>query len=157
MKLSRAAWHVGIILVGITSAGCWSVAASVGGGALLGVGIYAARDTAEEVVPLPLNVMEKLARDTLKTLDVDVVNVEHNQSDDSTTACHFEACLVGDKVTSVDVVLERLSDKMTRVSVTARRGWASPQLETAGEILARIVAAGHKARGHATRPSGNPI
>lgn len=139
------------------SAGCWSVAASVGGGALLGLGIYAARDTAEEVVPLPLNLVEELARDALKTLDVDVVDVEHNQSDDNTTMCHFEACLVGDELTSLDVVLERLSDKMTRVSVTARRGWASPQLETAGEILACIVAAGHKACGHATRPSRNPI
>ncbi|MFH1731836.1 MAG: hypothetical protein ABIF82_09325 [Planctomycetota bacterium] len=149
--------HLFMAGLAFASAGCWSVAASITGGALLGVGMYAARDTAEEVVPLPLNVMEELARDTLKTLDVDVVNVEHNQSDGSTTACHFEACLVGDKVTSVDVVLERLSDKMTSVSVTARRGWASPQLETAGEILARIVAAGHKACGHATRSSGDPI
>lgn len=82
---------------------------------------------------------------------LDVVNVERNQSDGSTTACHFEACLAGDKVTSVDVVLERLSDKMTRVSVTARKGWASPQLETAGEILASIVAAARRRRRH----SGN--
>ena len=38
--------------------------------------------------------------------------------------------------------IERLSSALTRVTVTASRGWLKPERETAEEILARIVKEG---------------
>ena len=143
-RVYAVALHLVLAAVAATCAGCWSVAASVAGGTLLGVGSYAASDTSRAIVRLPLDRTEALTRKILAELDIDIAEVARKKCEGVDTKCHFEAGLLGEEVIPIDVTLERLSRALTRVTVTVSRGVLKPELETAEEILARIVRAADK-------------
>jgi len=139
MRVNRIVAHLLLAAAAALTVGCWSVAAGVTGGALLGAGAHAVDDSSQKVVAMPLGQIEAVTRAALAGLDVDVVNVSRTTSEGADTGCRFEACLIGEDVIPVDVILEGLSGGMTKVTVIASRGWAKPEPETAEEILARIV------------------
>lgn len=142
MREDRVLAHLLLVAVVPLLAGCWSVAASATGGALLGVGTHAVSDTSQAVLSLSFGRTEILTRKTLAALAVDIVDVTRKKREGTDTKCHFEAGLSGEDVILVDVLIERLSSALTRVTVTASRGWLKPERETAEEILARIVKEG---------------
>ena len=141
MRANRMLAHLLLVALIPLLAGCWSVAASVTGGTLLGVGSHAVSDTSHAVVALPLGRTEARTRKTLAELDVDIADITRKKCEGADTTCHFEAGLLGKGMILVDVTLERLSSALTRITVTASRGWLRPELETAEEILTRIVKA----------------
>jgi len=144
MRANNVLAHLLLVAFVIVLAGCSSVAASVAGGTLLGVGAHAVDDTSHTILALPLDRTEVLTRKTLAALDIDIADVDRKKLEGTGTKCRFEAGLLGDGMISVDVILERLSSTLTRVTVTASRGALKPDLETAEKILTRIVRAANE-------------
>jgi len=139
MRTMNPLAHAALLAAVLATAGCTAVAAGIAGGALLGIGGYAISDSSQRTVSAPIEEVEAAARDALAELDVTVVDDGACRTGNMITRRDLGACLVGDRVIPVDIVLERLSDQMTSVQVSARSGWFRPEQGTAEEILNRIV------------------
>jgi len=144
MQGKLAAWHIVFAVSVLASAGCSSVAASVAGGGLLGLGVHSFQKASERTVDLPLEQVEIATRRALAELDIQLVDVRKRRCDKTVTRCDLEACLVGYDLIPLDVELERLTKKMTKVRVTAKRHCLAPEQETADEVLAHIIRAARR-------------
>ena len=104
-----------------------------------GFGACAISGGCEQVGSLPLKAAEGATDNTPNKLDISIVSAQHAACENKDTAGHYEACLVGENLIPVDVTVEELSGALTKITVTARPGWLTPEHETAREILARTV------------------
>ena len=128
-----------LALLGLACTGCWTIAASVAGGALLATGVRSMEDSVEESVAMPLEEAAAAAHTALDELDVQVVRQSAHRAAKTITRYDLEACMVGDEMTPVDVTVEKLSAKVTRIRVTARQSWSRPEPYIARKILDRIA------------------
>jgi hypothetical protein len=132
-------WHIGLVFGLLAAAGCGSVAGSVAGGTAVAYGSHLFHNSCEETVLLPLADARRAAREALRDLRVDVLGVKPKGEGAACTGVDIEGCLLGEELIAVDVVLERLGSRMTRVEVRAGRGWHRPEPELAGAVLKQIV------------------
>jgi hypothetical protein len=142
-----------ILLLCVLSTGCVGVAAGVAGGTVLAVTRHALDDTAERTLPTDLSQAEAITRSVLDAHDVRVIEVRPSREDGQITGWTFEGGTVGAEVVSIDVVLAKVSDDLTRVRVTATTGWLSPDFETAEAIVERISRQAYRAVARAAAPA----
>lgn len=127
-----------VLLLCVLSTGCVGVAAGVAGGTLLAVTRHAFDDSSERTLPTDLPETEAITRSVLDAYGIHVLEVRPSRDDGQITGWTFEGGSVGTKVVSIDVVLAKVSDDLTRVRVSASTGWLSPDFETAEAIVVRI-------------------
>lgn len=133
--------------------GCWSVAATVAGGAMLATGAYVLDDSAEQVLPIPMAEAESVVRGSLAQLDILIAEAKPSYSNGAVSRWVFYAAAVGDEVVPVDVTLSQVSQEMTRVTVKVRGSDLMPDMEMASTVVARIRA---EARERALAPRTAP-
>ena len=130
---------VGLSILLIAAAGCAEVAASAAGGALVLAGGHVLSDSAEDVFALDIERIEELTADVLEELDVDVADTTRTREEGGVARCHIEGCLLGAEMVPVDVDLERVTSRMTRIRVSARSSAFHPEPAVSAEILGRIA------------------
>ena len=145
--------HSPIILVCLALTGCWSVAASVTGGSLLGIEAYLLHRSADETVTLSMADTERATRRALDELGVCILKATPTVRGPFVTRWDFDAGVVGDDVTSIDIILKRVSRDLTDISVTATTGPLCPGAATAQSVLDRILKVARKNASHTTDPN----
>ena len=125
-----------ILLLAPLTAGCSSVAAGLACGVLLATGDHVIKDTSEEIT-----------RQVFRELSLHVLEETPTRQDDGRlTRWNFEAGVAIGEVVSVDVVLEKVSKNLTRITVEATKGWLRPDLATAQAVIMEIsIGANRKA------------
>ena len=136
-----------ILLLAPLVAGCSSVAAGLACGVLLATGDHMIKDTAVETVALPISEAEEITRQVFRELSLHVLEETPTRQDDGRlTRWNFEAGVAIGEVVSVDVVLEKVSKNLTRITVEATKGWLRPDLATAQAVIMEIsIGANRKA------------
>ncbi len=137
---------LGLAFMAALPSGCTTVAGGLAGGALLSASEHVATDGSQDVISLPIDLVERAARSAMSALGVDIVSEKPTREAGEIVRWDFEAAIVGDEIINVDVGLDRIKSNMTRVRVRARRGLLSPDLTTATMIVDRIVRAAHAAK-----------
>ena len=128
-----------VLLLAPLVAGCSSVAAGLACGVLLAAGDHTIKDTAVETVALPISDAERITRQVLRELSLHVLDETPTRQDDGRLVrWDFEAGVMAEELVSVDVVLERVSKNLTRITVEANKGWLSPDLTTAQAVMTEI-------------------
>lgn len=131
---------LGLALLALFSGGCASVAASVAGGGLVAAGLYVVQDTAEETVCAPIAGAQDVVHTVLQRLHVDTVDIQKHVKDKTIRQYRFECNLVGQDIVPVDIELTEMSPQMTKITVSARRDLAHPELETAQRLIEQFTA-----------------
>jgi len=128
-----------ILLLAPLTAGCSSVAAGLACGVLLATGDHVIKDTAVETVAVPISEADELSLHVLEETPT-------RQDNGRLTRWSFEVGVMAEELVSVDVVLEKVSKNLTRVTVEATKGWLRPDLATAQTVITEIsIGANRKA------------
>jgi len=117
----------------LATQGCSAVGLSVfgaGAGAASGAGTsYTLDSVAYRTFTMSADDMRRATLSALKRMDIKV------QTDEATPDGRHVVAQAGDR--SVDIELERLTSRATRMRVSVRHGWIFRDRATAGEIIAQ--------------------
>ena len=144
-----------LLLLSTLSTGCWTVAAGVTGGVILGAGAHVLENTAEDTVAIEVSEAKAITRQVLTESGLLILGVKPTYQNSRITRWDFEAGAVGDTVLMVDVSLAEVSRELTRVTVKADKGWLSPDLPTARAVLARIARSANRASSDSSLKNAN--
>lgn len=122
-----------VVAVLLGSQGCAAVGLTlfgVGAGVSAGTGTqYTLDSIAYRTFTAPLDHMRRATLLTFKRMDISL------QTDEAMEMGQRMVGQAGDR--SIEIELERLTSKMTRMRVTAKQGWFFRDRATAGEVIAQ--------------------